>query len=31
MRRVGELINQDTVAGPRCVEVTQKEIDTEEF
>lgn len=29
--RAGELINQDTVSGPRYVESTQAEIDTEEF
>jgi len=31
MRRVGELVNQETVSGPRYPENTQAEIDTEEF
>lgn len=31
LERAGELINQDTVSGPRYPRATQEEIDTEEF
>ena len=31
VRKVGELVNQDTVSGPRYSAKNQAEIDTEEF
>ena len=31
LEQVGELVNQETISGPRYPEQTQKEIDTEEF
>ena len=31
LEKVGELVNQQTISGPRYPEQTQKEIDTEEF
>ena len=31
LERVGALVNQETISGPRYQEQTQKEIDTEEF
>lgn len=31
LKKVGELVNQETISGPRYPDQTQKEIDTEEF